>query len=514
MNHDQLIAFLPFIALAGTVITVMTAIVLKRHFVLACVLAAIGLLVTLVTVNMTAGSSAVQVTPLIRMDAYGLFYMALLLTSGIAVIAFCYDYFKDGEGEREELLLLLLIALLGGSVLVASCHFASFFIGLETLSVSLFVLIGYSPTRSASLEAASKYLILSGVSSAFLLMGMALIYAELGALDFDTIGLLLAGRQTFSAMALSGGLLIMAGLGFKLSLVPFHMWTPDVYEGAPAPITAFVATVPKGAVFVLLLRYAAQSGNYLSSAAVNAAAGLAAITILGGNVLALLQQNVKRILAYSSIAHMGYLLIAFIAVGSLAPDLALESAAFYLVAYFLTTLGAFGVVSILASPDAEAVELPHYRGLFWHRPYLATALTLMLLSLAGIPLTAGFIGKFYIFTAGVEGELWGLLALLIVGSGLGLYYYLRIVVVMAMGTEDEGRAAVRPESKPISCTALAVTTLMVVWLGIYPRALIAFIQTSSYGMKSPPGEQVNTLNEANAGPKEASHPYHIRSSGI
>jgi NADH-quinone oxidoreductase subunit N len=514
MNIDQLIAFLPFIALAGAVIIVMMTIALKRNFVLATLLTAIGLLISLAAAGMTAGDSAIQVTPLIRMDAYGLFYMMLLLTSGIAVIAFCYDYFKDRDGEHEELLLLLLIALLGGSVLVSSCHFASFFIGLETLSVSLFVLIGYVPSRSGSLEAAGKYLILSGVSSAFLLMGMALIYAQFGALDFDTVGRRLAGQPTFELMALCGGLLIVAGLGFKLSLVPFHMWTPDVYEGAPAPVTAFVATVSKGAVFVLLLRYAVNSGNYLSSAAVNAAAGLAAVTILGGNILALLQQNVKRILAYSSIAHMGYLLIAFIAVATLAPELVVESVAFYLAAYFITTLGAFGVVSILAAPEAEAAELSFYRGLFWQRPWLAAAFTLMLLSLAGIPLTAGFIGKFYIFTAGIEGELWGLLALLIVGSGLGLYYYLRIIVVMAMGMNDEEKEAVRPSGKPISCATLAAVALLVVWLGIYPRPLIAFIQASSHGMGLLPGSRTNPPDEANAGPEGRYDSYHIKSSGI
>jgi NADH-quinone oxidoreductase subunit N len=479
MNSEQLVALLPIISISTAALAVMLSIVIRRNFALACIVAGIGIVVSLLAVIIAASNAPVQVTPLIRMDAYGLFYIALLLMAGLAVIAFCYDYFKDRDGENEELLLLILIALLGGSVLVASSHFASFFIGLETLSVSLFVLIGYSFERSKSLEAAIKYLVLSGVSSAFLLMGMALIYAQCGALDFISIGHYIASQQKFNVMVLSGVVFIVVGLGFKLSLVPFHMWTSDVYEGAPAPVTAFIATVSKGAVFVLLLRYFITSGGYFYSSLLTVLSVIAVVTILGGNLLALLQQNVKRLLAYSSIAHMGYLLVAFIAGGSIAPALVVESVSFYLIAYFITTLGAFGIVSILSTPQAEAAELSFYQGLFWRRPWLAAAFTLMLLSLAGIPLTAGFIGKFYIFTAGIDGRLWGLLLTLIVGSGLGLYYYLRIIVIMSMGVEKIVTEGGKPACKWISYAALAVLTLLVVWLGIYPGYLMSFIQSAA-----------------------------------
>ncbi|MCK9397032.1 MAG: NADH-quinone oxidoreductase subunit N [Methylobacter sp.] len=479
MNIEQLIALLPIISISGATLAVMLAIVIRRNFALASTVAGIGIVVSLLTVIMAAGNAPMQVTPLIRMDAYGLFYIALLLAAGLAVIAFCYDYFKGRDGENEELLLLILIALLGGSVLAASSHFASFFIGLESLSVSLFVLIGYSFERSKSLEAAIKYLVLSGVSSAFLLMGMALIYAQCGALDFISIGHYIAGQQKFNAMVLGGMIFIVAGLGFKLSLAPFHMWTPDVYEGAPAPVAAFVATVSKGAVFVLLLRYFITSGGYLYSSMHTVLSVIAAVTILGGNLLALLQQDVKRLLAYSSIAHMGYLLVAFIAGGSIAPALVVESVTFYLIAYFIATLGAFGIVSILSTAQAEAAELSFYQGLFWRRPWLAAAFTLMLLSLAGIPLTAGFIGKFYIFAAGIDGRLWGLLLTLIIGSGLGLYYYLRIIVVMSTGMELSVNDDGKPACKWISYAALAVLTMLVVWFGIYPGYVMDFIQSSS-----------------------------------
>lgn len=427
--------------------------------------------------------SPVQATLLIQVDAYALFYMALLLSAGLAVLSFCYDYFKDREGENEELPLLLLTALLGGSVLVCSSHFATFFMGLEILSISLFVLIGYPLNQARPLEAAIKYLVLSGVSSAFLLMGMALIYAQCGELYFSGIGRYNTSQQDMNTMVLSGIILIVAGLGFKLSLIPFHLWTPDVYEGAPAPITAFIATVSKGAVFALLLRYFISTYSYDYTPSLTVFSIIAGLCMLGGNLLALLQNNVKRLLAYSSIAHMGYLLVAFIAGGSISSALVVESVTFYLLAYFITTIGAFGVVSVLSTPQMEADDISFYYGLFWRRPWLAATFTLMLLSLAGIPLTAGFIGKFYIFTSAADGRLWGLLFAIIVGSGLGLYYYLRIIVVMSMNVDATAIKSCKLSQDWFSTATLAVLTMLLVWFGIYPSPLVNVIQSISYAMK-------------------------------
>ncbi len=454
----------------------MLGIAIRRNFILACGIAAIGIIMSLMALGVVWRESPGQATLLIRIDAYALFYMALLLSAGLAVLGFCYDYFNDREGENEELPLLLLTALLGGSVLVGSSHFASFFIGLEILSISLFVLIGYPPNQARPLEAAIKYLILSGVSSAFLLMGMALIYAQCGELYFSGIGGYITSREDMNVMVLSGIILIMAGLGFKLSLIPFHLWTPDVYQGAPAPITAFIATVSKGAVFALLLRYFIITYSYDYTPLLTVFSVIAGLSILGGNLLALLQNNVKRLLAYSSIAHMGYLLVAFIAGGSISSVLVVESVTFYLLAYFITTIGAFGVVSVLSTPQTEAEDMSFYRGLFWQRPWLAATFTLMLLSLAGIPLTVGFIGKFYIFTSAADGRLWGLLLAIIVGSGLGLYYYLRIIVVMSMNVETK---VIKLTQNWISTTLLAVLTILLIWFGIYPSLLVNVIQSVS-----------------------------------
>lgn len=476
MNTVQLVALAPLIALAGAALTTMLAIAIKRNFVLTCVFAACGILLALSALAFAWQVSPVQATRLIRVDAYALFVMALLLLAGLAVLGLCYDYFKTRAGENEELVLLLLTALLGACVLVGSSHFAAFFLGLEILSISLFVLIGYPSDRPRPLEAAIKYLVLSGVSSALLLMGMALIYARSGALDFNGIGRFIADRPEVDAMALGGGILIIAGIGFKLSLVPFHLWTPDVYQGAPAPITAFVAAVSKAAVFVLLLRFFLGTESYAYTPALTVFSVIAGLSILGGNLLALLQTDVKRLLAYSSIAHMGYLLVAFIAGGSIAPALAIESVMFYLVAYLITTIGAFGVVSVLSTPQTEAGELALYHGLFWRRPWLAAAFTLMLLSLAGIPLTAGFIGKFYIFTGGADGRLWALLSAVIVGSGLGLYYYLRVIVAMSMNIETPMPGVGKPSGQLVSGALLAVLSVLLVWFGVFPEQLITDIQ--------------------------------------
>ncbi|MGZ8160090.1 MAG: NADH-quinone oxidoreductase subunit N [Methylobacter sp.] len=483
MNINQLIALAPIITIAVTVIAVMLSIAVRRNFILAYSIAAAGIIMSLWTLGIAWRESPVQATLLIQVDAYALFYMALLLSTGLAVLGFCYDYFKDREGESEELPLLLLTALLGGSVLVSSSHFASFFIGLEILSISLFALISYPLNQARPLEGAIKYLVLSGVSSAFLLMGMALIYAQSGELYFNGIGRFIARHPDLNIMVLSGIIMIVAGLGFKLSLAPFHLWTPDVYEGAPAPVTAFIATVSKGAVFALLFRYFISTYSYGYTSLLTVFSVIAGLSILGGNLLALLQNNVKRLLAYSSIAHMGYLLVAFIAGGSISSALLVESVSFYLLAYFITTIGAFGVVSVLSTAQTEADDIAFYRGLFWRRPWLAAVFTLMLLSLAGIPLTAGFIGKFYIFTSAADGRLWGLLSVIIVGSGLGLYYYLRIIVVMSMNVEAAAIKSGKSTQDWISTATLTILTILLVWFGIYPSVLVNAIQSVSYTME-------------------------------
>jgi NADH-quinone oxidoreductase subunit N len=295
-------------------------------------------------------------------------------------------------------------------------------------------------------------------------------------MEFERVAMLLAtADKTRSVFVLTGLAMTATGIGFKLAVVPFHMWTPDVYEGAPAPVAAFVATVSKGAIVALLLRYVMQTGAHPYGSLMLAFSVMAAASMVVGNLLALLQENVKRILAYSSIAHLGYLLVALVAGGSRG----VEAATYYLVAYMLTTLSAFGSVIVLSDTDRDAETMAAYRGLFWRRPWLAVVFTAAILSLAGIPLTAGFVGKFYVLVAGVESTLWPLILLLVFGSAVGLFYYLRIVVAMYGALPEGADVHVSRLAAPLSfATSLVLTvlTLGVLWLGLYPAPLIHTIR--------------------------------------
>jgi NADH-quinone oxidoreductase subunit N len=477
LTPQALIALLPIILMAATTVVVMLAIAWQRNHRLTAFLTAAGQLAALLSLAPVLNIAPQPVTAMLVMDSYAVFYMGLMLASGLAGTFLFYGYIDKFQGNREELYLLLLMATLGAMVLVASSDFASLFLGLELMTLSLFGMVGYPVRERRALEAAIKYLALSAVASAVLLFGIALVYAELGTLELPKLaGLLPDPHGPRNLMLLAGGAMIMVGIGFKLSLVPFHLWTPDVYEGAPAPVTGFLATVSKGAVLALALRYFITSGVGVYDSLVLGLSLTALLSILVGNWLALMQQNVKRILAYSSIAHFGYVLVGMIAAG----PFGVESVSIYLVTYFVTTLGAFGVVGLLSTPmgDRDADQLWDYRGLFWRRPFLTGAFTVILLSLAGIPFTAGFIGKFYIVAAGVDQQLWLLLAAVVLGSAIGLFYYLRVMVTLYLPSTTTRNLRLQLSwPQRIMGLAMIVLTLMLVFMGTYPEPLIAVTRT-------------------------------------
>jgi len=451
---------------------VMMSIAYKRIHALAAILTLGGLASAFYSLLWVTLLVPRQVTTLLIIDRYALFYMGLIISSAAAVAMLSYPYFQKHAEHREELYLLLLVATLGCTVLVASSHLASFFLGLEILSVSLYAMIAFLKDRRQSLEAGMKYLVLAAASSAFLLFGMALIYAELGTMEFSRIPTASVARSHL-ALVLPGIVLILTGIGFKLAVVPFHLWTPDVYEGAPAPVTAFIATVSKVAVFALVLRFFYQSDLQQSHAVFVVFVIIAVASMVAGNLLALWQTNVKRILAYSSIAHFGYMLVGFVAGG----DIAIEAVTFYLVAYTVTTLGAFGVVTVLSPSNRDADRLDDYAGLFWRRPSLAGIFTVMLLSLAGIPATMGFLAKFYVLTAGASTMKWSLIIILVMTSTIGLFYYLRILVVLYSTASD--RTMTAEPLFPAGGVVLALLTTLLFWFGIYPAPLVDVIQTNA-----------------------------------
>jgi NADH-quinone oxidoreductase subunit N len=480
MSLSQLLALLPLAAAAGTVVALMVAIAIWRHHGFTLALTVTGLVAVLGLLPLAARQVPVTVTPLLEVDGLALFYTGLVTLAALATALLVYGYLGPGASDREELYLLLVIALLGAIVLVSSRHFAAFFLGLELVSVALFAMLAYPRRRPRALEAGIKYLVLSSLASALILFGMALIYCDLGTLSFAGIGAGLEGpEQLATGYLIAGTVLLIAGVGFKLSLVPFHMWTPDVYQGAPAPVTGFLATVSKGAVLVLLLRYFVESGADALAPVMLVLGLIAAATMIAGNVLALLQTNVKRILAYSSIAHFGYLLVALLAAGALG----IEAVSFYLVAYFIMTLGAFGVLTVCSREDREAESLDDFRGLAWRRPWLAGFFTLTLLALAGVPLTAGFIAKFYVFAAGVDSALWTLIGVVVATSIVALFYYLRLIVVLFTAPEEGATpAAARAGLPPGGVAVLGVLALALLWLGVYPAPLVAMLRDVAAGL--------------------------------
>ncbi|MDR0781184.1 MAG: NADH-quinone oxidoreductase subunit N [Pseudomonadales bacterium] len=480
MSADALIDLLQIILLTVTTVVVMVTAGFKRDHGLINSLTQAGLCASLLIFLFVKPVLNLQITPLLVIDEYSLFFSALCIIGGIAVTALAYPYFEKHNQQNEEFYILVLLGVLGGVVLSCSDHFVSMFIGMEMIGISLYAMIAY-PIHSAvvakfPLEAAIKYLIMSGLASAVMLFGIALIYAMTGSFAFGD--LVARNSEPGSALfMLIGFLMLIAGIAFKLSLFPFHMWTPDVYEGAPAPVTAFLATVSKAAMVAVALRLLLVARVFDYPQITAALSLLAAASMIFGNLLALQQSNLKRLLAYSSIAHLGYLLVVVIAAAAVPQLLSIESMSYYMTAYFLMSLGGFAVTSALSNAGRELDQVSDYQGLFWRNPWMSAALIVVLLSLAGIPLTAGFIGKFYVFTTGVEGQLWFLLAMLILGSAIGLYYYLRVIYVMLQPARDD--LTQDPAANKLSFGVYAVMLTMaaaVLYLGVYPMPLIETLQ--------------------------------------
>src|SRR6266404_4800304 len=417
---------------------------------------------------------------LIQFDTYSLFFHSL-----VGLVAFLVILASDSYLERENLApaefhALILFATAGMGVLASAQELLTAFIGLEMSSISSYVLAGYRRDSLKSSESAMKYFLLGSFATAFFLYGIALVYGVTG----TTLLPNMTGADSGSTLLKLGLALILIGLGFKVALAPFQVWTPDVYEGAPTPVTALFSAGPKAAAFALLLRiYAtvpAATHFWFWAFWV-----LAVLTMFAGNLGALLQTNVKRMLAYSSIAHAGYILVAFAAVTSLAgnPDggaaPAYAAVLFYLVSYALVKLGAFTIVSELGGLGEKHLSLEDYAGLGQRQPVAAAVLSLFLLSLLGLPVTAGFFGKFYIFKAAVNSHLIWLHVLIAINSVIGAYYYLRLIVVMYMREPSA-------ESKPVIAVfpltvnlVLVITALGTVYFGLFPNRILNFVLQSN-----------------------------------
>jgi len=406
---------------------------------------------------------------MVQVDGFSVFFHVLVIAIAAVIILISYEYMAVQKIRAGEYYALILFGVVGMALMTSAIELVLIFIALEISSISSYVLAGLRRNDASSSESSLKYFLLGSFATAFFLYGVALMFGATGSTNIVVIGQRLqeapATLLVYVAVAL-----MFVGLGFKVAAAPFHIWTPDVYEGAPAPIVGFMSTAPKAAAFAVLLRVVFE---------INAPGGFwliwvsAALSMTLGNIGALVQNNVKRLLAYSSIAHAGYLLVAFAA----APVLGVSAAMFYTAAYAAMNVGAFAVVSHFANAGERYVTLQDYEGLGRSSPLLAATFTIFLLSLIGIPMTGGFFAKFYVFSAAVKANLIWLTIIGVLNSGVGAYYYLRIIVVMYM-REPQRQAPVTPVPLGLGF-ALATSFVATLYLGLFPGRVLHYAQDSA-----------------------------------
>jgi NADH-quinone oxidoreductase subunit N len=409
----------------------------------------------------------------VRIDSFSIFFTFLVIAIAAVVILSSFEYMATQRIRAGEYYALILFGVVGMALMSSSIELVMIFIGLEISSISTYILAGFRQNEASSAESSLKYFLLGSFATAFFLYGVALMFGATGSTNIDIVAQKLqsapVGLLVYGAMAL-----MFVGLGFKVAIAPFHVWTPDVYEGAPAPVVGFMSTAPKAAAFAVLLRVVF---------AINAPGRFwflwvaAALSMTLGNIGALVQSNVKRLLAYSSIAHAGYLLVAFAMTSQENSVVGISAAMFYTAAYAAMNVGAFAVVSHFANSGERYVTLDDYEGLGRTSPVLAATLTVFLLSLIGIPMTGGFFAKFYVFSAALRSNLIWLTIIGVLNSAIGAYYYLRIIVMMYM---REARKEVPVARVSVGlASALAISMLATLYLGILPNRVLQIAQHSA-----------------------------------
>lgn len=401
---------------------------------------------------------------MVQVDSFAVFFHLLVAAVTVVVILTSYEYMAVQEIRAGEYYALILFGAVGMSLMSSAVELVLIFIALEISSISTYVLAGFRRRAAISSEASVKYFLLGSFATAFFLYGVALMFGATGSTSIATIGGVLRSGQ-IPLLEYAGVALMFVGLGFKVAAAPFHIWTPDVYEGAPSPVVGFMSTAPKAAVFAVLLRIMFEAH---APGRVGLIWVVAALSMTIGNLGALVQDNVKRLLAYSSIAHAGYLLVAFAAM----PNNGIPAAMFYSASYAAMNVGAFAVVSHFGSAGERYVTLEDYSGLGRRSPLLAATLTIFLLSLIGIPITGGFFAKFYVFSAALQANLVGLVIIGVLNSAVGAYYYLRIIVVMYM-REPQHEVPVSPIPVGLGF-ALAISLAATIYLGVLPGRVLEY----------------------------------------
>lgn len=472
MTSSDLLSILPLLVLVVWACALLLVDLWLKRKGLTAFLAALGLALTAGLALAQAGEETTAFGGMVALDGFASFLNVLFPLSGLLGIAVAYGYLKRMNIERGEYYSLLLFSAAGMMLMSHAADLIVVFLALEFLSLPLYVLAAFARPRLDSEEAGLKYFLLGAFASAFVIYGIALIYGATGTTSLSGIvAAIEAGSLGTSVLLLTiGAALFLVGFGFKVAAVPFHMWTPDVYHGAPTPVTAFMAVGAKAAGFAALLRVFVTAFPALDADLTPVIWVLAALTMFVGNVVAIAQTNIKRMLAYSSIAHAGYILMAFVAFGDPATRAdAVASALFYLVTYALTSYGAWAAVIALEKQDGQGLEISDFAGLGRKRPALAAAMTVFMLSLTGMPPTLGLVGKFYLFRTVIEaGQVW-LAVIGVLTSLISAYYYLRVVVVMYM--REGAPETTREPWLDFTWAASAVATVI---LSFLPMALFAW----------------------------------------
>ncbi|MFY9908047.1 MAG: NADH-quinone oxidoreductase subunit N [Terriglobales bacterium] len=433
-------------------------------------IALVGALAALASTYWMAQYPGTAFTNTIRVEPFSVFFHVLIVAIAAVSILSSFEYLKVQRIRAGEYYGLILFGTVGMCLMSSAIELVLIFIALEISSISTYILAGFRRHNATSSESSLKYFLLGSFATAFFLYGVALMFGATGSTNLDAINQALnSGNVHVPMLAYVATALMFVGLGFKVASAPFHVWTPDVYEGAPAPVVGLMSTGPKAAAFAVLLRllFEARAPGYFWLLWVSAA-----LSMTIGNVCALVQDNVKRLLAYSSIAHAGYLLVAFAA----QPEIGTSAAMFYTAAYAAMNVGAFAVVSHLAAANERYVTLEDYAGLGRKSPVLAATFTFFLMSLIGIPITGGFFAKFYVLSAALKSNLVGLAIILVLNSALGAYYYLRIIVLMYM---REPRSEVPVTGLSLTAAlAISVCVVLTLFLGVAPGRVLDYAALS------------------------------------
>jgi NADH-quinone oxidoreductase subunit N len=478
MTNTDMLSILPIAILVfWTVALILADLIIPRERKwLTAILAALGLVLTLgfslaqSGQLLQSGQFTVAFHGMIVADGFALFLNVLFLGSGLVGIALAYDYLKRMGIERGEYYTLLLFSITGMMLMAMAADLIVVFLALELLSIPLYVLAGFARPRLESEEAAMKYFLLGAFSAGFVVYGVALVFGATGTTAISGIVTAVADASANLNLLIIGAALILIGLGFKVAAVPFHMWTPDVYQGSPSAVTAFMSVGAKAGGFAALLRVFVTAFPSLGLDLMPVMWGLAALTMILGNVVAIAQGNIKRLLAYSSIAHAGYILMALVSLGQgkVVSD-SVAAALFYLLAYALSSFGAWAVVIALEKAEGKGLSLDDYAGLGRKYPFLAAAMAVFMLSFTGVPPTLGFVGKFYLFRTVLQGGFVGLALIGVLTSLVSAYYYLRVVVIMYM-RDGEPEALNEPW---LNLTAGAAA-LMTVLLSLFSAPLFSW----------------------------------------